>query len=627
MRGEHLAALKEFYAGLCRPPPRLSVAEWVEQNVVIPPGAESTSGGFSFHRVPYAREPLECYADRSVRELVLVFGTQCIKTTIMRLGAMYRICNDPIPCVWVLPNEKPMALSFAKSRWHPLLKESPATYARIPKTEKGFVDRTRFGFLEMLFPGMPINFVGSNSPANLASRSAGLIQMDEIDKYARETDFEPGALQNVEERAKNFPLHLIVKSSTPTTEGHGIWAQFIYTDQRHYYVPCPRCGARIVLRFRAQSEEHGECGLRWWRESPQESRGKDGKWDLDAVAANAHYKCQLCGKEVFDHEREGMIQNGVWRPHNPGAKSTRRGYHLSSLYSLVSAECSFSEIARKWCEKSGVTSERHRMINSTLAEPWNQSKAFDDATVQVSMYEPEAVMKREGKDDDKITIGTIDFQLNHFWVVFRTWQRPSPEHPHGQSWLVLADRIDTEEEIAVLQEKYGVPAEHMRLDVAKRMNAAGQILLRRRWRGLLGSTRKSYPHRLNNGIITNRVYSEIQWRDAHAGTKRESPSLANMFPFVYWCKDPIRDLLATLRDQQPTMWHIHSNAHPEYQRHLGAHVKMSRVVPRTGERIDYWMELSGRSDHLLDCEAMNAVTAVELGYAELFEEQGRLSIG
>ena len=93
----------------------------------------------------------------------------------------------------------------------------------------------------------------------------------------------------------------------------------------------------------------------------------------------------------------------------------------------------------------------------------------------------------------------------------------------------------------------------------------------------------------------------------------------NFFPFVYWCKDPVRDLVSTLRVQEPTIWHIHANAHPAYQQHLNAHVKLQKINARTGEPEDFWRELQGRDDHLWDCECMNAVTAVELGFAELFD--------
>jgi hypothetical protein len=149
--------------------------------------------------------------------------------------------------------------------------------------------------------------------------------------------------------------------------------------------------------------------------------------------------------------------------------------------------------------------------------------------------------------------------------------------------------------------------------------------LRRKWRGLAGSDRKTYPHMMNNGLRIERIYSQIQWRDAHAGTARQSKKIENYFPFMYWCKDPIRDLVATLRVQEPTMWHIHSTAHPAYQQHLNAHVKLSKINARTGEPESFWKELEGRDDHLWDCECMNSATAVELGFLELFEaKQGVL---
>lgn len=375
----------------------------------------------------------------------------------------------------------------------------------------------------------------------------------------------------------------------------------------------------IILKFRVESEEHGDCGLRWWRESPLEVK-KDGRWDLEAIAKAAYYKCQGCGGEIGEHERTGMIQSDLakWVPHNPEARATRRGYHLSSLYSLVSNECTLPNIAAKWIEKKDVTSERHRMINSTFAEPWNTGKAFDDTAITLSKYDPLAGSIATMLPDDEIAIGTVDFQLNHFWVVFRKWKRPTTEHPFGQSWVLVADKIDTEEKIAELQQQYKILNEHMRLDVAGRFNAAGQIILRRKWRGLHGSDKKHYPHRAAGGMVIQRIYSEIQWRDAHHGTARQSRSLENFYPFVYWCKDPVRDFVSALRVREPAIWHVHSNVHKRYAEHLNAHVKLIKVNPRTGEPETSWKEMKGE-DHLLDCECMNAVTAVELGYASLFD--------
>lgn len=624
LSADHEAQLNAFFADILKPPPKLSVAEWVEKNVRIPPGRESHHGAVLFGEAPHAREPLECYADRAVGEVVLVFGTQCLKTTILRCGAIFRICKDPLPCMWVLPNEKNVALPFSKGRWLPLLTESPCMEKLVPRAKNGAPDKKSFGFIEQTFTnGMPLNFVGSNSPANLSSRPIGLLQMDEIDKYGQETDFEPGALKNAEERAKNFPFPLIVKASTPTTATHGIWPEFLLTDQRYFHVPCPHCEQLIILKFRAKSEKHGDCGLRWWRESEDESK-TDGKWDLALVAQNAHYKCQECGGEITEPQRHAMIKSPLarWIPTNPHARAGRRGYHLASFYSLVSKDCTFSAIAAAWCEAGGVMSARHRIINSTLAEPWNTAKGFDDVTIPVSQYTVEELADQP----DTALIATIDFQMNHFWLVIRKWQKPTPDFPRGQSWLIVADRISTEGELDAVLEQYKVRPFLTRMDITGRWNAAGQMILRHKtkdnggWMGLSGDNRKIYRHRTDDGMRIQRIYSETEFRDAYLGTTNQSKGA--LYPFHYWAKDPVRDLVTSLKTHEPTIWHIHSNAHKAYQRHLNAHVKIYKNNAR-GEMEGTWHELHS-DDHLWDCECMNATVAVQTGYCLAPEEQGTL---
>jgi hypothetical protein len=89
--------------------------------------------------------------------------------------------------------------------------------------------------------------------------------------------------------------------------------------------------------------------------------------------------------------------------------------------------------------------------------------------------------------------------------------------------------------------------------------------------------------------------------------------------FVYWCKDPVRDLVFSLRFEEPCFWHVNSTVHEKYQRHLNAHIKMSRVNQRTNRIEYYWRELHS-DDHLLDCECMNATRAVQLGLVPLIAE-------
>jgi hypothetical protein len=56
---------------------------------------------------------------------------------------------------------------------------------------------------------------------------------------------------------------------------------------------------------------------------------------------------------------------------------------------------------------------------------------------------------------------TIDAQEAHFWVVIRTWAKPGPKRPHGESWNIFADRVDTEPELVALQSQYEEAVFHL----------------------------------------------------------------------------------------------------------------------------------------------------------------------
>jgi phage terminase large subunit GpA-like protein len=95
-------------------------------------------------------------------------------------GLAWSIDVEPSPALWLMPSEN-LARSFSKSRWLPMLEDSPAMIARFP------TDKDQITNLEQQFDRCTLTFVGSNSPANLASRPVRILVADEVDKFADAT--------------------------------------------------------------------------------------------------------------------------------------------------------------------------------------------------------------------------------------------------------------------------------------------------------------------------------------------------------------------------------------------------------------------------------------------------------
>jgi DNA-directed RNA polymerase subunit RPC12/RpoP len=529
------------------------------------------------------REPLDCFRDKRVTDLVLCFGTQTGKTMTVMGGTGYRIANDPANALWVMPN-RDLCKSFTQTRWFPFIENCAPLNAMRPSG----ADRHLWTRLEQYFSRSTLTWVGSNSPSNLASRPAGLLLMDEIDKFELKSDREAGALQNAEERTKASTYPLRVKTSTPTTKYGEIWKEFQMGDQRFFFLPCPHCRTKIRL-------EWGQ--VRWWDESDSESK-TDGEWDLEKVRKNTYYRCQACEQKIYDSQKTVMLREGEWQPTATNGLLGRRSYHLNSLYAPLK-ETQWGNLAVKWLMTKGSATRRQAFINSTLAEPWDNELLVDDETINVITYSPSEL------PDDRIPVMTVDVQENHFWVVVRSWGNPKMEGGQ-QSWLLHEGRIETIEEVEKLAQDLNLDPRRVGVDMAHKPNTVSSILIRNGWRGLWGSDKTGFLH---SGIGANRVikdYSPIQYRDPHLGTVNQSEGNDKAM-FVFWSNDRIKDRLAVLRDGG--RWHVNSNVSKEYIHQINAESKEMKRSPATGRVTYYWKRVR-KSNHMFDCEAMQVVMAL-----------------
>jgi DNA-directed RNA polymerase subunit RPC12/RpoP len=583
---------------------RESVCDWVENNVSLPSGA--ITGRVSLRHTPYLREILERFADKSCRHLTLAFASQTAKSSALIWGLLYKIARDPEDCLFVMSNMD-QSRSFVKERLHPYVRTCEAVKSMVPMTAKGAVDRGLYGYANLHFSSCVLNFVGAGSPANLASRPRGFIICDETDKMATELGYESGALQLVDERAKSFPFPFSVKASTPTTSDRMIWAEYEKSDRREYWLPCPRCGEDILLKFKIKSDTHGDCGLRWWQEHPDEARS-DGQWDFRKVRANAHYKCQKCGGKIHSFERPDMLEAGKWKAGNERAEAGRAGYHLSSLYSILGGETSLGSIAVKFLLSKGSRSDLLNFVNGWLGEPFNEEDAYDFKEIKLRVFKPEEI------PDEAVPIMAADCQELGYWVLIRRFQRPSPQFPHGQSWLLFAGFCQTIEEMVDLQREYGVQGENVTLDMAYRPNQVARDIIKNDWRGVWGSDTKRFQHVVDGQRIL-RPYSVPQFRDPMLGTSWANRTFKRAV-FVLFSKHEMLDIVASLRYSDPPIWHCTVNTHPDYSRHLNSRVRRKEKNKRTGKVEWRWHELH-QSNHLFDTEVHVTLRALQLGLLAL----------
>lgn len=343
------------------PPPRYTVTEWAEARRVLSSKDSAEPGPYRVLRTPYAREPQDCLsAHSSVEEVVLIWGAQTSKTTIMLNWTGYTIDVNPGPMMMLQPTID-LGKRFSRQRVAPMVEESPVLRAKVK------ANRSRDEANTMLlkeFMGGFLAIAGANSAAGLRSMPVRDLGEDEIDNYPQDVDGEGDPCGLAEARQTTFARRKRLKTSTPTEKDISrIEKSYLATDQCRYHVPCPHCQVPQALEWGATKE----WGIRFKRDEAGE-----------VIPSTVHYLCAHCREPIAEHHKTAMLAAGEWVAERPGvAGGRRRGFHLSSLYSPL-GWFSWAEMAAEWCKamaaaRLGDTSALRVFVNTRLAE------TFEDA--------------------------------------------------------------------------------------------------------------------------------------------------------------------------------------------------------------------------------------------------------
>jgi hypothetical protein len=619
--------------------PKESPSDWACRNLRF--NEPNNCGPFSLLGREYNREPINTIAEPTITDLVLVYGSQSGKTaSIMALIAwVVRFMASRV--LWVMPNSDGTggAKNFSVTRWQPMLLASEVIRRMLPSDK-----RREFKNAQQRINGSIIDFVGSNSPANLASNPCRVQVMDEVDKFNDGTTKEADAVELIEQRGKRFGNPKRIKTSTPTVPDGLIWREFMKGDQRRYFVPCVHCVGHIVFAWSESFTVMKKTGCEGYVHWDREAKRADGSWDYERVKASAHVKCPHCQGRINDSDKTKMVRSGEWRPTNPGASKAFRSYHLPSLYAS-SPSTSFGALAVKFLEKKKSLDGLQGFINGDLAEPYqSQDRQAQRVEIITSKIDVTAEWKSQM---------TIDCQAtrNHgawFWFVKRAWSE-------RESVAISAGGCDTWDELRAAQGKAvawhnagdAMPdtkdaARHVatpdacvmvdsgfgaRSDADVYANCArfGEFMKRKHpmlplhigWMPAKGfPSKKTWKDQETGAQVP--FYSRSI--DPFLGTTDAGKVQSTLFEFS---GEYFKDLLETLRADKEGKcghkWSVAADvATEEYWRHMDGKIKKGRLNKFNGRTVYEW-SLRGRNwpDHLDDCEIQQIALAAFLGIFKL----------
>lgn len=357
--GDEAALARQWLLEYLAPPLAVSCSAWADDVREIVKGPER--GRWRTERTPYLREPMDCTdPEHPAQLIVLMFGTQLGKTEVLYNAVFKRIHLQPCDMLFVQPTLQD-AKDHSRQRLMPTVRKMPKVAARMPQGRSRH--ETNTWQTKEMQGDAALFFAGANSARSLASKPLGFALGDEIDGWPLDVDGEGDPVGLIRERMSNFPDRKLVLASTPTLKDFSrIETEYLASDRRRYWLPCPHCAGTQVLEWGTASE----WGLKWLKTPDGTPR-----------AETAVYICRHCGAAIAERHKTDMLAAGTWVPERPGAqRGLVAGFHLNKLYSPEGWK-SWAMLVEDWAKaqesaRGGDVAKLKTFVNTSLAETWEE---------------------------------------------------------------------------------------------------------------------------------------------------------------------------------------------------------------------------------------------------------------
>jgi len=340
-----------------KPDPRLTVSEWSDKYRILTSESSAEAGRWRTDRTPYLREIMDEMSPTSPTQQVKVIkGTQLGFSSIADNIVMCYLDLYPCPILYLLPSET-LAKGTSKRRITPSLRAIPHLAKKIiGGKSKDDIGET----YSKAVAGGNLTFGWSNSTASFRSFSARVVILDDVDGFG---SFGEGDVMELgKARADAFSNKKIYINSTPTISGQSnIETEFLDSDQREYFMPCPECSKLVPYR---------------WEYMHYETNSDN------SLKGDVMFGCPECGTMIPEYKKTTMMAKGVWIAQNKG--HIHKGYKLTSLYSPL-GWLSWNEIATEFIKAHALMQRgddrlMQVWVNTRNAKAWKRKLAGVEIT-------------------------------------------------------------------------------------------------------------------------------------------------------------------------------------------------------------------------------------------------------
>lgn len=397
------AWLRGWCAGWA-PDPILTVSEWADAHRVLSNVESAEPGAYRTDRTPYLREIADALSVTTGILRVIVMKAAQLGLTLLGTNWIgYVMHHAPAPTLMVQPTVE-LAKRVSKQRIGPMIEASPALRERVKEPRARDSGNTLF---IKEFPGGTLVITGANSAVGLRSMPARNVFLDEVDAYPGDIGGEGDPIALAEKRQSTFPRRKTFIISTPTVKGVSrIEKEFLASDQRRFFVPCPHCGAFDWIRWE---------NIRWEEGHPETAR----------------LRCLTCEQLIDESHKTHMLAKGEWRPTARGPAEVR-GYHLSALYAPLGLGPTWGICAKEFLATKADPPRFKAWWNTVLGETWEE---------RGESAEPADIMARAEDYAAEVPIGvgilvaSVDVQGDRLECAVKGYGAAE------ESWLIAATQI------------------------------------------------------------------------------------------------------------------------------------------------------------------------------------------
>jgi phage terminase large subunit GpA-like protein len=401
-------------------------SEWATVHLIVPDGPRKLDR-WDVGLTPYIVEPLDLTStDSLVNEFCVMKSAQTGFTTMLLAAIGHTIALDRADCMIVQPTDSALS-DFNRKKLQPTIEETPATRLAVARqTSRSASGSTIY---EKRFGRFTLTLALASSSADLRSKTIEKAFLDEVDEYPDDLDGQGSPLSMVEARQESFLREGTWKRiliSTPTIKGSSvIEAAFEASDKRRWHVRCPHCQGEFVFAF----DTNFHFAPTW--------------------PFKAYYSCSSCGGVIEEQDRSRMVRAGRWIATAP-APGRKPGFHFDALSSPF---VPWDKVAERYVDAAGDPQKLKAFYTLTLGLPFEMKG--DAVSIDILMLRREEGLKRGHiPAQGVILVASADVQgkgiwfevlavarTRETWVVDAGFIDGSTEHPDGDAFLALRDRV------------------------------------------------------------------------------------------------------------------------------------------------------------------------------------------